>query len=75
MSVGGPDIEHHMNQSSESVQINGRVSQLRENWRVFEDGALAERLQSEEIAAHLGGNKLRNHQIRNDFPKAQQHGL
>ena len=70
MSVSGPDIEHHMNQSSESVQISGRVSQLRENWRVFEDGALAERLQSEEIAAHLGGNKLRNHQIRNDFPKA-----
>lgn len=36
----------------------------------FEDGALAERLQSEEIAAHLGGNRQRNHQIRNDFPKA-----
>ena len=46
------------------------VSQLRNNWRVHEDGALAQRLQSEEIAAHLGGNRRRNHQIRDDFPKA-----
>lgn len=70
MSVSGPDIEYHMNQANDSQEIGGRVSQLRDNWRVFEDGALAERLQSEEIAAHLGGNRRRNHQIRNDFPKA-----
>ena len=70
MSVSETDFETHLDQSSDSQQINGRVSQLRENWRIFEDGALAERLQSEEIAAHLGGNRRRNHQIRDDFPKA-----
>lgn len=70
MSVSETDFEIHLDQSSDSQQINGRVSQLRENWRIFEDGALAERLQSEEIAAHLGGNRRRNHQIRDDFPKA-----
>ena len=71
MSVGGPDIDHQSyNQAGNPEEISGRVAQLRDNWRVFEDGALAERLQSEEIAAHLGGNRQRNHQIRNDFPKA-----
>ena len=70
MSVTGPEIDHHINQTANQEEISGRVAQLRDNWRVFEDGALAERLQSEEIAAHLGGNRRRNHQIRNDFPKA-----
>ena len=70
MSVSGPDIEHHIIQGNNPEEITGRVAQLRDNWRVFEDGALAERLQNEEIASHLGGNRRRNHQIRNDFPKA-----
>ena len=71
MSVSGPDLEHRLDQAIDTQQVvSGRVSQLRENWRLFEDGALAERLQDEEIAAHLGGNRRRNHQIRDDFPKA-----
>ena len=55
-------------------EVSGRVSvaKLRDNWRMYEDGALAERLQSEEIQNHLGGNRRRNHQIRDDFPKALQ---
>lgn len=48
----------------------GNVRQLRQNWAVHEDGALAHRLQSQEIESHLKGNKLRNHQIREDFPTA-----
>ena len=70
MSVSRPDIKHHLNQTGDSQQISGRVSQLSDNWRIFEDGALAERLQGEEIAAHLCGNRRRNHQIREDFPRA-----
>jgi hypothetical protein len=49
---------------------NGHVTRLRQNWSVFEDGALAERLQSEEINTHLSGNRQRNHQIREDLPHA-----
>jgi hypothetical protein len=49
---------------------NGHFSRLRENWSIFEDGALAERLQSEEINTHLSGNRQRNEQIRQDLPYA-----
>ncbi len=48
----------------------GRVNRLRQDWAVHEDGALARRLQSQEFERHLGGNRQRNHQIREDFPKA-----
>jgi len=46
------------------------VSRLRQDWAVHEDHALAERLQSREIELHYEGNRLRNYQIRKDFPKA-----
>lgn len=48
----------------------GHVSRLRSNWLVYEDGALAQRLQSEEITTHLSDNRRKNIQIREDFPKA-----
>ena len=47
---------------------SGGVSRLRQNWAVYEDGALAQRLQSQEIQTHLSGNRQRNTQIRTDFP-------
>ena len=35
--------------------------------------ALAQRLQTEEITAHYGGNRTRNHQIRTvDLPTARE---
>ncbi|TRY69161.1 hypothetical protein TCAL_14276 [Tigriopus californicus] len=55
-----------------SGEAGGHVSRLRQNWVVHEDGALAERLQSQEYHQHLSGNKQRNHQIREDFPQALQ---
>lgn len=55
-----------------SGEAGGQVSRLRQNWAVHEDGALAERLQSQEYHQHLSGNKQRNHQIRQDFPQALQ---
>ena len=39
---------------------------------MISDGALAQRLQSEEIKTHLHGNRQRNHQIREDVPRARQ---
>ena len=39
---------------------------------MISDGALAQRLQSEEITTHLHGNRQRNHQIREDVPRARQ---
>ncbi len=50
---------------------SGRVSRLRQNWSEIGDGALAQRLQSEEINQHLHGNRTRNHQIREDLPRAR----
>ena len=48
----------------------GRVSRIRQNWAVREDSALAQRLQMQEIETHLGENRSRNHQIREDYPQA-----
>ncbi|KAJ9594192.1 hypothetical protein L9F63_014352, partial [Diploptera punctata] len=39
-------------------------------WLVKEDGALAYRLQTEEIKHHYSGNKNRNALVRQDFPRA-----
>jgi len=47
-----------------------RVSKLRQDWATYEDHALAERLQSQEIELHYEGNRKRNNQIREDFPRA-----
>ncbi len=57
-------------QAEVSMPSPGRVNRIRQNWAVHEDGALAQRLQEMEIETHLGGNRRRNHQIREDFPKA-----
>ena len=57
--------------SERSLPI-GNVSRLRQNWREQEDGALAHKLQNEEISQHLRGNRQRNHQIREDLPRARQ---
>ena len=57
---------------SGTLPSGGHVSKLRANWTVHEDGALAQRLQSEEINQHYHGNRQRNHQIREDVPRARQ---
>ncbi|XP_044743765.1 trichohyalin isoform X2 [Chrysoperla carnea] len=49
---------------------SGRVNEVCREWLVREDGALAYRLQNEEIDQHLSGNKNRNAQVREDFPCA-----
>jgi len=46
------------------------VSVCRE-WLVHEDGALAYRLQKEEVDQHLSGNKSRNAVVRQDTPLAK----
>ena len=55
-----------------TLPSGGHVSRLRANWSVHEDGALAQRLQSEEINQHYHGNRQRNHQIREDLPQARE---
>ena len=57
---------------SGTLPTGGHVSKLRANWTVHEDCALAQRLQSEEINQHYHGNRQRNHQIREDVPRARQ---
>ncbi|XP_014368556.2 mediator of RNA polymerase II transcription subunit 12 [Papilio machaon] len=55
----------------------GLVTDLREQWLVRTDGALAHRLQDREISSHLCENRYRNQQIREDFPVAlsEQRGI
>lgn len=42
---------------------------------IHEDGALAYRLQKEEVEQHYSGNKTRNAQVREDFPRAKDEQL
>ncbi|KAK0166627.1 hypothetical protein PV327_004119 [Microctonus hyperodae] len=49
----------------------GRVNEVCREWLVHEDGALAYRLQDEEIKEHYTGNKVRNAQVREDLPRAR----
>ncbi|KAK6622128.1 hypothetical protein RUM44_001935 [Polyplax serrata] len=55
----------------DTLPPRGRVNEVRREWLVHEDGALAYRLQDEEIKQHLIGNRSRNTQIREDFPRAK----
>ncbi|XP_063366579.1 uncharacterized protein LOC134655051 [Cydia amplana] len=64
-------------QASDTMPKLGHVGDLREQWLVRADGALAHRLQDREISSHLCENRFRNRQIREDFPVAlsEQQGL
>lgn len=64
-------------QASDTMPKFGRVTDLREQWLVRTDGALAHRLQDREISSHLTENRYRNQQIREDFPVAlsEQQGI
>lgn len=64
-------------QASDTMPKLGRVGDLREQWLVRADGALAHRLQDREISSHLCENRYRNQQIREDFPVAlnEQQGI
>ena len=48
------------------------VSQIRQNWSVFEDEALAQQMQQQEISEHLVGNRVRNKILREDIPLSRQ---
>ena len=50
----------------------GLVSQIRQNWSVFEDQALAQQMQQQEISQHLIGNRNRNQILREDIPQARK---
>ncbi|XP_033222157.1 coiled-coil domain-containing protein 50 isoform X2 [Belonocnema kinseyi] len=57
--------------SSDTLPKAGRVNEVCREWLVHEDGALAYRLQDEEIKEHYTGNKSRNAQVREDAPRAR----
>ncbi|XP_012138787.2 uncharacterized protein LOC100883506 isoform X2 [Megachile rotundata] len=57
--------------SSDTLPKAGRVNEVCREWLVHEDGALAYRLQDEEIREHYTGNKVRNAQVREDLPRAR----
>ncbi|XP_012530201.1 coiled-coil domain-containing protein 50 [Monomorium pharaonis] len=57
--------------SSDTLPKAGRVNEVCREWLVHEDGALAYRLQDEEIKEHYTSNKTRNAQVREDLPRAK----
>lgn len=57
-------------QTKDTMPKLGHVTDLREQWLVRADGALAHRLQDREISSHLCENRYRNQQIREDYPLA-----
>merc|ERR1712242_7820 len=59
-------------EGGKSMPRPGHVSQLRQNWSVFEDEAFATKIQHEEINQHYHGNRYRNQQIRDDIPQARR---
>lgn len=59
-------------EGGKSMPRPGHVSQLRQNWSVFEDEAFANKIQHEEINQHYHGNRHRNQQIREDIPQARR---
>ena len=61
-----------MESPGKSMPRAGQVSALRGAWAVQEDLAMAEALQQQEVSRHLGGNRHRNRQIREDIPQARQ---
>lgn len=56
---------------SETLPRRGQVNEVCKEWLVHEDEALAYRLQKQEVDEHYTGNKFRNAQVREDFPKAK----
>ena len=57
--------------TEKSLPRPGLVSQIRQNWSVFEDSALAQQMQQQEISRHLHGNRQRNQILRGDIPQAR----
>ncbi|XP_032592348.2 uncharacterized protein LOC6562034 isoform X6 [Drosophila grimshawi] len=54
----------------ESLPRSGHVNEVCKEWLVREDGALAYKLQSQEINDFYKGNRYRNAVVREDFPTA-----
>ncbi|KAL1455714.1 hypothetical protein WDU94_009787 [Cyamophila willieti] len=57
---------------SDTMPPRGKVNEVCKNWLVHEDGALAYRLQKQEVEEHYTGNKTRNAQVREDLPRAKE---
>jgi len=66
--------EGYMRTSSRTATTpkRGLVQEVRREWLVHEDGALAHHLQDQEIAAHYGHNRERNRIVRQDTPQARK---
>ncbi|XP_037957952.1 basic-leucine zipper transcription factor A isoform X2 [Teleopsis dalmanni] len=55
---------------TEALPKTGHVNEVCKEWLVREDGALAYKLQSQEINDFYKGNRFRNAVVREDFPTA-----
>ncbi|CAL1548646.1 unnamed protein product, partial [Lymnaea stagnalis] len=54
-----------------SLPPRGKVQEVRKQWSVHEDGALAYQIQNEEIDQHYGLNRFNRRMVREDIPVAK----
>ncbi|KAF0286691.1 Coiled-coil domain-containing protein 50 [Amphibalanus amphitrite] len=68
-------MERYPKMPTETMPRSGKVSEVVQEWLVKEDGALATRLQNEEITEHYQQNRMRNGVLRVDAPRARSEQL
>ncbi|XP_054272054.1 coiled-coil domain-containing protein 50 [Macrosteles quadrilineatus] len=71
MSETNNNSRSRSTRTSDTLPKPGRVTEVCKEWIVHEDGALAYKLQKEEVEQHYTGNKSRNAIVREDFPRAK----
>ncbi|XP_071805036.1 uncharacterized protein [Asterias amurensis] len=54
-----------------TTDVKGNVTEIKKEWSVIEDGALAHRLQEEENVNHYSGNISRRRTVRSDIKTAK----
>ncbi|XP_033642686.1 trichohyalin-like isoform X2 [Asterias rubens] len=54
-----------------TADVKGNVTEIKKEWSVIEDGALAHRLQEEENVNHYSGNISRRRTVRSDIKTAK----
>uniref|UniRef100_A0A8D9EWG8 Coiled-coil domain-containing protein 50 n=1 Tax=Cacopsylla melanoneura TaxID=428564 RepID=A0A8D9EWG8_9HEMI len=66
------DKSKKLPRTTDTMPPRGKVTEVCKEWLVHEDGALAYRLQKQEVEEHYTGNKTRNAQVREDLPRAKE---
>ncbi|XP_022090158.1 coiled-coil domain-containing protein 50-like isoform X3 [Acanthaster planci] len=64
-------VRSGVDENGEVTEPKGKVKEIQKEWSVFEDGALAYKLQEEENVTHYSGNINRRRTVRSDIKVAK----